>query len=131
MIRCKDCIHHIDTYVKDRVQCKRIEGCFPVDWFCADGERNGYGNTDTCTGHNGNARLDAIHRLCRVRRRRKEQTKKRVMRSAMKRLTEEDRFARRFCCWANNHKGWSKTRKRNRRQARRRLKRGEWERSDQ
>ena len=44
-------------------------------------------------------------------------------RSDLKRLTEEDRFARWFCCWANNHKGWSKTKKRNRRLARRRLKR--------
>lgn len=52
------------------------------------------------------------------------------MRSALKRLTEEDRFARVFCCWANNHKGWSKTKKRNRRIARRKLKRGEWERSE-
>ena len=50
------------------------------------------------------------------------------MRSAFKRLTEYDRFAKAFCCWANNHKGWSKTKKRNRRIARRKLKRGEWER---
>ena len=34
------------------------------------------------------------------------------MRSVMKRLTEEDRFSRMFACWANNHKGWSKTKKR-------------------
>lgn len=53
-----------------------------------------------------------------------------MMRSALKRLTEEDRFARAFCCWANNHKGWSKTKKRNRRIARRKLKRGEWEGSE-
>ena len=44
-------------------------------------------------------------------------------RSDLKRLTEEDRFARAFCCWANNHKGWSKTKKRNRRIAKRKLKR--------
>ena len=55
-----------------------------------------------------------------------------VMRSALKRLTEEDRFARKFCCWANNHKGWSKTKKRNRRIAKRKLNREterteEWE----
>ena len=50
------------------------------------------------------------------------------MRSVMKRLTEEDRFSRMFACWANNHKGWSKTKKRNRRLARRKIKRGEWER---
>ena len=46
-------------------------------------------------------------------------------RSDLKRLTEEDRFSRAFACWANNHKGWSKTKKRNRRLARRRLKRRE------
>jgi hypothetical protein len=56
-----------------------------------------------------------------------EETK---MRSVLKRLTEEDRFARAFCCWANNHKGWSKTKKRNRRLAKRKLKRGEWERGE-
>lgn len=52
------------------------------------------------------------------------------MRSVMKRLTEEDRFSRMFACWANNHKGWSKTKKRNRRLARRKIKRGEWEGAD-
>ncbi len=46
-------------------------------------------------------------------------------RSDLKRLTEEDRFVRAFACWANNHKGWSKTKKRNRRLARRRLRRRE------
>jgi hypothetical protein len=49
------------------------------------------------------------------------------MRSIDKRLTEEDRFARKFACWANNHKGWSKTKKRNRRLARRKIRRGDWE----
>lgn len=46
-----------------------------------------------------------------------------MSRSRLKRLTEEDRFARRFACWANNHGGWSKTKKRNRRIAKRKLKR--------
>ena len=50
------------------------------------------------------------------------------MRSINKRLTEEDRFSRKFACWANNHKGWSKTKKRNRRLARRKIRRGDWER---
>ena len=35
----------------------------------------------------------------------------------------EDRFSRRFACWANNHHGWSKAKKQNRRIAKRRLKR--------
>jgi hypothetical protein len=46
-----------------------------------------------------------------------------MTRSEMKRLTEEDRFARRYCCWANNHKGWSKAKKLNRRLARNKLRR--------
>ena len=46
-----------------------------------------------------------------------------MSRSDLKRLIEEDRFSRRFACWAQNHKGWSKTKKRNRRLAKRRLKR--------
>lgn len=50
------------------------------------------------------------------------------MRSIDKKLTEEDRFSRKFACWANNHKGWSKTKTRNRRLARRKIRRGEWER---
>jgi len=50
------------------------------------------------------------------------------MRSIDKKLTEEDKFSRKFACWANNHKGWSKTKKRNRRLARRKIRRGEWER---
>lgn len=49
------------------------------------------------------------------------------MRSVDKRLTEENKFSRQFACWANNHKGWSKTKKRNRRLARRRIRRGDWE----
>ena len=56
-----------------------------------------------------------------------KQERKELMRSIDKRLTEEDRFARKFACWANNHKGWSKAKKRNRRSARRRIKRGDWE----
>ena len=46
-----------------------------------------------------------------------------MSRSRLKRLTDEDRFSRRFACWANTHKGWSKNKKRNRRIAKRRLKR--------
>lgn len=53
-----------------------------------------------------------------------------MTRSRLKRLIEEDRFSRRWATWANNHKGWSKTKKRNRRLARRKLKRDEWERSE-
>lgn len=49
------------------------------------------------------------------------------MRSIDKRLTEESKFSRQFASWANNHKGWSKTKKRNRRLARRKIRRGEWE----
>lgn len=48
-----------------------------------------------------------------------------MSRSELKRLIEEDRFARAFACWANNHKGWRKTKKRNRRIAKRKLKRSE------
>jgi hypothetical protein len=44
-------------------------------------------------------------------------------RSRLKRLTEEDKFSRRFACWANNHHGWRKAKKQNRRIAKRRLKR--------
>lgn len=50
-----------------------------------------------------------------------------MSRSRLKRLTEEDRFARRFACWANNHGGWSKAKKQNRRTAKRRLKREDGE----
>ena len=53
------------------------------------------------------------------------------MRSIDKRLTEEDRFSRKFACWANNHKGWSKEKTRNRRLARRKIRRGEWERRNE
>ena len=49
------------------------------------------------------------------------------MRNIDKRLTEEDKFSRKFACWANNHKGWSKTKTRNRRLARRKIRRGDWE----
>lgn len=49
------------------------------------------------------------------------------MRSIDKKLTEEDKFSRKFACWANNHKGWSKTKTRNRRLARRKIRRGDWE----
>ncbi len=49
------------------------------------------------------------------------------MRSIDKRLVNEDKFARKYACWASNHDGWSKTKKRNRRLARRKIRRGEWE----
>lgn len=49
------------------------------------------------------------------------------MRSIMKRFTKEDKFSRMFACWAHNHKGWSKAKKLNRRLARRKINRGEWE----
>ena len=53
--------------------------------------------------------------------------KENLMRSVDKRLTEEDKFSRQFATWANNHKGWRKTKKRNRRLARRKIRRGDWE----
>lgn len=46
-----------------------------------------------------------------------------MSRSELKRLTEEDRFARKYATWASNHDCWSRAKKRNRRIARRRLKR--------
>ena len=44
-------------------------------------------------------------------------------RSELKRLTEEDRFSREFACWAQNHDGWSKAKRANRRAGKKRLRR--------
>jgi len=40
----------------------------------------------------------------------------------LKQLSYEDKFARKYACWASNHKGWKKHRRANRRTVRRRLK---------
>ena len=45
-----------------------------------------------------------------------------MQKSRMKKMTEEDKFDRKFACWANNHHGWRKYRIRNRRKAKRHLK---------
>ena len=45
------------------------------------------------------------------------------MRSYYKKLRPQDRFARRYCCWANNHHGWKKYRTMNQRITRRKLNR--------
>jgi len=45
-----------------------------------------------------------------------------TMRSEFKKLTYEDKFDRKFACWANNHDGWSKAKKQNRKEARQKLK---------
>ena len=42
-------------------------------------------------------------------------------RSTLKRLTEEDKFSRRFATWTFNHNGWRKYKRTNRRIAKRRL----------
>ena len=39
-----------------------------------------------------------------------------------KKLTYESNFSRRFACWANNHGGWKKYKKANRKEMRRKLK---------
>lgn len=39
-----------------------------------------------------------------------------------KKLTYESTFSRAFACWANNHFGWRKYKKRNRKEMRRKLK---------
>lgn len=46
-----------------------------------------------------------------------------MTRSRLKRLIEEDRFSRRWATWANNHHGWRKAKRINRRLAKRRLER--------
>ena len=53
-----------------------------------------------------------------------------MTRSVLKRLTEEDRFSRRFATWTFNHDGWKKYKRTNRRIAKRKLKRGEWKGAD-
>ena len=45
-----------------------------------------------------------------------------MQKSRMKKMTEEDKFDRKFACWACNHHGWRKYRIRNRRKAKRHLK---------
>lgn len=37
-------------------------------------------------------------------------------------LPFQSEFSRRFACWANNHRGWAKMKKANKRLAKRRLK---------
>lgn len=39
-----------------------------------------------------------------------------------KQLSYEDKFDRRYACWTNNHKGWRKYKRGNRKAARRKLK---------
>jgi hypothetical protein len=41
----------------------------------------------------------------------------------------QSEFSHRYACWANNHRGWAKMKKFNKRLAKRRLKQ-EWQRSD-
>lgn len=47
------------------------------------------------------------------------------MRNKLKRLYQRDQceFDHIYACWANNHQGWSKMKKKNRRLAKKRLKR--------
>ena len=46
------------------------------------------------------------------------------------RLGWQSEFSHRFACWANNHNGWAKAKKSNKRVAKRRLKQ-EWKKEDQ
>ena len=39
VVRCKDCVHHIDAPQTTDVWCERIDGLLQRNWFCADGER--------------------------------------------------------------------------------------------
>ncbi len=39
VVRCKDCVHHIDAPKTTDVWCERIDGLLQRNWFCADGER--------------------------------------------------------------------------------------------
>ena len=41
VVRCKDCVHHIDAPKTTDVWCENVDGLLPKDWFCADGERGG------------------------------------------------------------------------------------------
>ena len=44
------------------------------------------------------------------------------MRIHTNKITYEDKFGRKYACWANNHHGWRKYKKANRKKMRRRLK---------
>ena len=39
IVRCKDCVHHINAPKTTDVWCDRCDGLLPKDWFCADGDR--------------------------------------------------------------------------------------------
>ena len=39
VVRCKDCVHHINAPQTTDVWCERIDGLLQRNWFCADGER--------------------------------------------------------------------------------------------
>ena len=41
VVRCKDCIHHINAPKTTGVWCEMVDGLLQKDWFCADGERRG------------------------------------------------------------------------------------------
>ena len=45
-------------------------------------------------------------------------------------LDWQSEFSHRFACWANNHNGWAKAKKSNKRVAKRRLKQ-EWKKEEQ
>ena len=46
------------------------------------------------------------------------------MRRSTKRYLEfQSEFSRRYACWANNHRGWAKMKKKNRRLAKRKMQR--------
>jgi hypothetical protein len=49
---------------------------------------------------------------------------RRNMRNELKRLAKRDQseFDHKYACWANNHNGWSKMKKKNRKIAKKRLK---------
>ena len=38
-VRCKDCKYWTRRELGSYGTCEHFEGCFDVDWFCADGER--------------------------------------------------------------------------------------------
>lgn len=42
VVRCKDCVHHINAPQTTDVWCERIDGLLQRNWFCADGERMEY-----------------------------------------------------------------------------------------
>lgn len=50
------------------------------------------------------------------------------MKIPTKKLTFEDRFDRNHACWANNHtQGWKKYKRNNRKELRRKIKKGEFD----